>query len=240
MVAILVMAPGSNAMAQSGSEPAPRRQIKRAPGTVYTYYGLRKLEQDGKVSSKEKLEEWRAYIDRAKAQLAYAQKAVGRWKKAARREMLEFARQADRDPSLRPREKIDRWSAIVQLYPRTSEARAAKRRVTHWSKEETKRLIKRAQRIDKRDGAQLERIEAWEDVKSWAKRGPEAKAADRRIRDLQRELFAQARSVDRTPRFGVRRKLAAWREVLMGRPTQTQKATAQRRLRVLEAKLDAR
>ncbi|MEL7370251.1 MAG: hypothetical protein AAFN74_15130, partial [Myxococcota bacterium] len=200
-------------------------------------YGLRKLEQDRKVSAEEKLKEWRAYIDRAKQQLAYANKAVARWKKTARREMLDSAREADRDPRLRPRDKIDRWTTIVELYPRTSEARSAQRRVTHWSKEETKRLIRRAQRVDGSDSTKLERIEAWEDVQVWAKRGPEARAADRRIRDLQRELFAEARSVDRIARFDVRRKLAAWRDVLKGRPTQTQKATAQRRLRALEAKL---
>ena len=212
---------------------------KKPQGTVLTFYGLRKLENDPDVREDEKLREWEAFIERGKKQLAYAQRAVKRWKVAARRRIVEDARTFDRDTERTAVEKIERWSTVADLYPRTADARTARRRITHWTTQETKRLIRRAEKIERRGRSKLKRIKAWARVLIWAKRGPEAKAAQRRIRVLQDELYKDARSVDRLARADPQTKLDAWRSVLDGRPTRAQKSTARRRVRALQSQLSA-
>ena len=209
-------------------------------GTVYTFYGLRKLEQDPDVPDAEKLKEWQAFIRRANKQLEYADKAVVRWKNAARRRMVEAASEADRSPKLSPRDKVERWSEIARLYPKTSEARTARRRMTHWRVEETKRLIVEAEKVENADSSHPDRIQAWGAVLSWAKKGPEARAAQRRIQALQRKLYREALLVDRNRRFDAQAKLAAWQNVLAGRPSRGQRATAERKIRALQTQLDRR
>lgn len=222
-----------------GQDNGTDRRIKREPGTVYTFYGLRKLEDDPAVSDAEKLREWQAFIDRARKQLAYAERAVGRWKNAARARVLDEARQADQDEDLSPRDKIERWSQVARLYPKSREAWTARRRTTHWTKEETKRRVSEAERVEKAAGPKVDRINAWASVLSWAKKGPEARAAQRRIQALQKQLYAEALSVDRIARVDKQTKLAAWRDVLAGRPTRAQRAAAERRVKALQTEIGA-
>ncbi len=212
---------------------------KKKPGTVYTFYGLRKLEQDPDVAAGEKLREWRAFIERAEKQLAYAERAVKRWRVASRRSVVKAARATDRDPTLTPRDKVERWSKVVRRFPKTPEGRTAQRRVAHWSNQETKRLVLEAEAIERAGRPKLERLKAWDAVLAWVAKGPEAKAAQRRIQALQRELYEQARNADRSDRIALRTKLAAWRDVLDGRPTGSQRSRAERRVKALEAEVRA-
>ena len=232
-------APTAAVAQERATNQSGHQKVNKERGTVYTFYGLRKLERDPKVSDEEKLREWRAFIERSKKQIAYAERALDRWKNASRREVLDKARASDRDGELPPREKIERWVAVERLYPKTAEARMAQRRQTHWRKEETKRLVRDAESVEKARRPKVERIQAWDAVLRWTKRGAEAKAAQRRIRDLQKQLYSEAVSVDRIARVDLRTKLAAWRDVLNGRPTPAQRTAAKRRVRALEAKLGA-
>ena len=220
--------------------PSRSGGVSKDPGTVYTFYGLRKLEDDDNVPEDEKLREWQAFIERAKQQLAYARRATARWKKAARRRIVAGARDADRDSRLTPRQKIARWAEVARLFPKSAEYRTAQRRTAHWTKEETRRLVKEAEAVERARRSHLDRIRVWQAVLTWAKRGPEAKAAERRIRGLQRQLYSEAIDVDKVARIDQRTKLAAWKDVLAGRPTRAQKVTAERRVRALKAELQNR
>ena len=242
VVAAMLFALGVPARAQDGAgrrrtPDDARRQIDKSPGTVYTYYGLRKLEDDPSVSEEEKVAEWKAFIKRSRKQLRYAERAIKRWKKAGQRRLIASVRDADRDGQLSPRKKIDRWSQIGRLFPKTAEARTARRRIAFWTKEETKRLVLEAEQAEKGRRPRLERIKAWEAVLAWAKRGPESRAARRRIQVLQKQLYKEAVSVDRTARIDKQAKLDAWRDVLDGRPTRAQRNKARRRVRALSAEL---
>ena len=226
-------------LAQSNTSEARAARVQKAPGTVFTFYGLRKLEQDPSVPDDEKLKEWRAFIERARKQIAYAERAVDRCKGAARQRVLDRARAFDQDLEQSPRDKIARWTEVARLYPKTPDARTAQRRVAHWTKEETKRLAIAAEEVERAKEPKVDRIKAWAAVLEWKTKGPEALAAKRRIQELQKQLYNEALSVDRIARVDTATKLDAWRDVLAGRPTATQERTAQKRVQALKAKLSA-
>lgn len=209
----------------------------KKPGTVLTFYGLRKLEQDPDVSDEEKMREWKAFIERATEQIGYAKKAVDRWKNAAKIRVVEAASKADQDPDVLPRTKVDKWKEVVTLYPKSREARQARKRAAFWMAAETKRLAEAAESVEKARKPKVERIKAWMKVLSWTERGPEARAAEKRIKDLQDQLFSEAISVDKIARVDKRTKLEAWRDVLGGRPTPGQRKVAKKRVEELEAEL---
>ncbi len=208
-------------------------------GTVLTFYGLRKLEEDPQVGDDEKLKEWQAFIERATEQIQYAKKAVDRWKNAARVRLVETARNSDRDPKLEAKEKIRHWEEVVRFYPKDPEARAAKKRIAFWTQEQTKKLVEAAETVERERRPKVERIKSWLEVLAWTSEGPEAKAANKRIDGLQQQLFSEAQSVDSIARVDDKTKLAAWRDVLAGRPTAPQEKLASRRVAELEAAVGA-
>lgn len=232
---VAVAAPSLAAPPEAGT--AKDEGAIKKPGTVLTFYGLRKLEQDPDVSDEEKMREWTAFIERATEQIAYAEKAVDRWKNAAKIRVVEAASKADQDPKVLPREKVEKWKEVVTLYPRTKEARQAQKRAAFWMAAETKRLAEAAESVEKARKPKVERIKAWLQVLSWTERGPEARAAEKRIKDLQDQLFSEAKSVDQIARVDKRTKLEAWRDVLGGRPTPSQRKVAKKRVEALEAEL---
>jgi hypothetical protein len=228
---------GTEGRAQSaGADPGKKGadSIKKN-GTVLTFYGLRKLEEDPAVADEEKLKEWQAFIERATEQIQYAKKAVDRWKNAARLRLVEAARNADRDPKVEPKEKIKKWEEVARLYPRDPEVRSAKKRIAHWTQEETKRIVEAAEEVERARQPKVERIRAWLAVLDWVSEGPEAKAANKRIDNLQQQLFSEAQSVDAIARVDDKTKLAAWQDVLAGRPTPAQERLGTRRVSELEA-----
>src|SRR5262245_54331166 len=79
------------------------QESAKKSGSVLTFYGLRKLEEDPNVSDEEKLKEWQAFIERANQQIQYAKKSVDRWKNAARLRLIEAAKNADRDLKTSPK-----------------------------------------------------------------------------------------------------------------------------------------
>ena len=111
--------------AVAGAQDKPAKK----PGTVYTFYGLLKLEQDPKVDDAEKLKEWQAFIKRSEEQVNYAKKAIVRWKNAAKLRLVDDARAADTDPKIIAQDKVAAWKKVVELYPRAPEARQAKKRL---------------------------------------------------------------------------------------------------------------
>jgi hypothetical protein len=206
--------------------------------SALTFYGLRKLEEDPSVSEEEKMKEWTAFVTRASEQIVYARKAAERWKNEARARTLEAAREADRDSKLSAKEKIERWEAFVRLYPKDSEVRVARKRVAHWTEDETKRRIKAAEELEKsKSASKVDRLRAWMEVLAWRPSGPGARAADRRIDQLQERIFLDALGQDKIERADLAARIASWREVLEGRPTAKQEAEASRRIRELEATL---
>ncbi len=235
LVACLVTAsPTAFAEGEDGESSA-----KPAKGTVYTYYGLRKLELDPTVTDEDKLREWEAFIDRTKEQVAYAKKAIERWKNAARLRVIESVQNADTDPNLTPREKMDQWKRLSTLYPKSREARVARKRIAHWRSAETKRLVETADEVERANGPKAERVRAWRAVAVWVKNGPEAKAARRRIGALQKQLFVEAQSLDKIGRIDPETKLAVWKDVLAGMPTPKQRKVAERRIAELERQQQA-
>lgn len=232
-IALLTGAFTASSAAVYAQEKAPQKK----PGTVLTFYGLLKLEQDPDVSDERKLEEWQAFIERASEQTVYAKKAVDRWKNAAKVRLVEAARKADSDPELGAPEKLDKWAEVARLYPRSKEGRQAKRRAAHWRRVRTNQLVDAAEAVEKARRPKVERIQAWAEVVTWIEKGSEARAAHRRIEQLQKQLFTEAQSVDRIARVDKRTKLAAWRDVLAGRPDAKQRAVAEARVAALEAEL---
>jgi hypothetical protein len=204
-------------------------------GTVLTFYGLRKLEEDPNIPDDEKLKEWQAFIERATEQIQYAKKAVDRWKNAARVRLVETARNSDRDPKLDAKEKIRHWDEVVRYYPKDAEARTARKRIAYWTQEQTKKLVEAAEDVERGRRPKVERIKAWLEVLAWTNEGPEAKAANKRIDGLQQQLYSEAQSVDSIARVDDKTKLAAWRDVLAGRPSAQQEKLASRRVAELEA-----
>jgi hypothetical protein len=206
-------------------------------GTVLTFYGLRKLEEDPQVPDEEKLKEWQAFIERATEQIQYAKKAVDRWKNAARVRLVESAKTSDRDAALDAKEKIKRWDEVQRLYPNDPESRAAQKRIAYWTQEQTKKLVEAAENVERSRRPKVERIQAWLEVLAWSSKGSEAKAANKRIDSLQDQLFSEAKSVDTIARVDDKTKLAAWKDVLAGRPTAAQEKMAQSRVAELQASL---
>ena len=110
-----------------------------------------------------------------------------------------------------------------------------KKCIAFWTQEETKRLVKEAEEVERSRRTKVDRIRAWMEVLAWIDQGPEAKAANKRIDSLQDQLFAEAQSVDAIARVDDKTKLAAWKDVLAGRPNEKQLHTAERRVAELEA-----
>lgn len=204
---------------------------RHAPdGQVLTYYGLRKLEHDESVSDEDKLREWQDFIRRAKEHIAYAETAVERWKNAAQLRVIESVQKDDHDPKLRPSDKMERWQRILDLYPKSKEARLAQQRMAFWRGVETKLRVEAAEEVERERKSKVERIRAWALVAEWVQKGSEAKAAEKRIEALRDQLFAEAKSLDRIARVDDATKLATWRDVLAGQPTKEQRELAARRI----------
>ena len=234
-VRLLAAGPG-----ESGPETEASTEeggVQKEPGTVLTFYGLLKLERNSSVSDTEKLQEWQEFIGRAKEQIAYAEKAVFRWKNAARTRLVEAAAAADVNPEVSAEEKVEHWQEVTKLYPRTQDGRHAKKRVTYWQRVETKRRAEAAEEVERARRPKVERIQAWTTVLDWAARGPKARAAERRVNELARQLYAEAMNVDRIARIDIQTKLAAWRDVLAGRPNTKERRMAERRVAELEAEV---
>ncbi len=227
------------AWAQQPEPEKPEDANKPKTGQVFTFYGLRTYEQDPKVSDDDKMKEWQAFIGRAEEQIAYAKKAVDRWKNAARDRVVETARQAEADANFPPADKIHHWREVVRLYPKAKEAQQAQKRIAHWTQEETRRRVLAAEDVERARATKVERIVAWVRVLEWIDKGPEVKAAQKRITDLQAQLFTEAQDVDRIARVDRRTKIEAWRDVINGRPTKEQRQKAERRLIELEAEAAA-
>jgi hypothetical protein len=235
-IALLAIAQGGGA---EGDGKSLQESAKKS-GSVLTFYGLRKLEEDPNVSDEEKLKEWQAFIDRASEQIQYAKKSVDRWKNAARLRLIEVAKNSDRDAKVSPKDKIAQWKEVERLYPKDPEARTAKKRIAFWTQEETKRLVKDAEEVERSRRTKVDRIRAWMDVLAWIDSGPEAKAANKRIDGLQDQLYSEAQSVDAIARVDDKTKLAAWKDVLAGRPNEKQLKAAERRITELESALGGR
>ena len=122
----------------------------------------------------------------------------------------------------------------MKLYPSSQEARLAKKRVNYWQNAETKLLVESANRVEKQSASKVERIQAWLKVTKWTKAGPEYRAAQKRIKALQQQLFQEAKDLDRIRRVDAATKLAGWRDVLAGAPTSSQKKLALKRISKLE------
>lgn len=229
----------AGAKPEATPEPGVSREAEgRAPGTVLTYYGLRKLELDPSVSDEEKLREWQAFIERANEQIVYARGAILRWKDAARIRVVEQVQGADRSPDVSNQEKIAGWKRILELYPKSAEAKIAKKRIAHWRVAETKRLVEAAEEVERSHGSKVERVKAWKAVAEWVDKGPEKRAALKRIGALQQQIFAEAESLDKIRRVDGETKLAGWRDVLSGSPTAQQKALAEKRIAEINAELE--
>src|SRR5262245_33892403 len=227
----------ARARGAAGNDGKTLADSAKKSGSVLTFYGLRKLEEDPNVPDEEKLKEWQAFIDRANEQVQYAKKAVDRWKNAARLRLIEAAKNADRDLKVSPKDKIAQWKEVERLYPKDAEARTAKKRIAFWTQEETKRLVKAAEEVERSRRTKVDRIQAWMEVLTWIDQGPEAKAANKRIDSLQEQLFSEAQSVDAIARVDDKTKLAAWKDVLAGRPNDKQQKAAERRVAELDAAL---
>lgn len=204
--------------------PAPKA------GRVYTFYGLRQLEQDPKVTDADKVRQWEAFIARASAQLEYARAAADRWKDAKRLRRVKAAEQAEADPASNPEERLARWAAVLQLQPRGPGADHAKARKAHWRAQETARRVRRAEAVEAGGARKLDRLRTWVWVLAWAPKHPRAKA---RVRDLQARLLEEARAVDKIAGVDRATKRAAWEDVLAGRPSPRQRREAQARLQAL-------
>lgn len=233
-LAFLMSAPAASLAGDTPDKP------EKQPGTVYTFYGLLKLEQDPKVDDAEKLREWQAFIKRSEEQVGYAKKAITRWKNAAKIRLVDEARAADGDPKITPEDKVTKWARVAELYPKTTEARRANKRMNHWVQVETKRRVADAERVEKSRRPKVERIKAWKQVLVWRPRTPAARAADRRIRQLARQLFAEAESVDAIARVDDETKLAAWQDVLSGEPLAKEERQARSRIKKLSAAIEER
>lgn len=235
-VAVLALAVALPVTARAQDEEGDKKVVKK-PGTVLTFYGLRKLEQDPEVSDEEKLREWKAFIDRAQEQIGYAKRAMDRWKNAARLRVVDAATRSDSDDEITPRDKIAKWKEVDDLYPKSTEARTAKKRIAHWTTMETKRLVAAAESVERARKPKVDRIGAWEQVLTWVEKGPEARAALKRINDLQKQLYTEAMSVDKIARIDRQTKLEAWNDVLAGRPTPDQAKKAKERVVELEGEM---
>lgn len=207
---------------------------ERPEGTVLTFYGLRQLEQDPRVSDAEKVREWTAFVERARQQMEYAELAIDRWKDASKLRLVETARLAERNEGYSLRQRIAQWKAVVDAYPDTSEAADAKKRMAFWQAKETSRLVEAAESVEQSGRSKVDRIQAWLSVKQWDEKGRAGKAAGRRIDALQRQLFTEAESVDEIERLDAQTKLDAWRDVLRGAPSAKQRKRAELRVAELE------
>ncbi|MCB9653787.1 MAG: hypothetical protein H6729_06620 [Deltaproteobacteria bacterium] len=228
--------------ARAQGVPAPTQDPAPTAGStkeVLTFWGVRQLEQDESVPDERKLEEWQAFVERAAEQIRYAKKAIDFWKNASRQRVFEMAGRIEGERDRTPEEKIAAWIDARKLYPKGRERTIAERRIVFWTGEETKRRVAEAEKIEKERRPKAERIAAWGGVVNWAKKGPELKAALKRIRQLQQQLYQEAVSADRIRRLAPETKLGLWREVLRGRPTASQRRLAERRIRALVGLTDA-
>ncbi len=230
----------ASAEPDAGTAPAPAAkpadgEIPRDPGTVLTYYGLRKLELDAAVSDAEKVRQWQAFIERATEQIAYAKSAAARWKDAARMRILETAEAAEKQPEVPATEKLAAWAKVLELYAKTPDAKVAEKHMQQIRGAELKRLGAMAEEVEKSRAQKVDRVRAWRALIEWSPKSPEAKAAERRMTALQTQLFQEAQDLDRIRRVDAETKLTAWRDVLDGAPTKDQRKLAEKRILELAA-----
>ncbi|MEO1228346.1 MAG: hypothetical protein AAFZ18_05520 [Myxococcota bacterium] len=212
----------------------PLRGRAQATGdTVPTFYGLRRLEQDSKVADDEKVRAWAAFIERARKQIAYAEKAKDRWKNAAKYRLVESARLAEKDPTLGFRQRVAQWEAVVSSHPEAPEAKAAKERAAYWRSRELTRLVEAAEKVEGEGAFKVGRIRAWLAVAVWSPESRPGQAARKRIDALQKQLFTEAETIDGMKRLDDRLRLEAWQDVLRGDPTPAQRAKAEARVKAL-------
>src|SRR5688572_1929274 len=87
-------------------KPATTSSVEQAE--VLTFYGLRKLEHDSKISDEDKAKEWEAFIRRANEQIEYARAAVEHWKNASRARLIDTAQVDESNPEIAASEKMKR------------------------------------------------------------------------------------------------------------------------------------
>ncbi|MFO0722507.1 MAG: hypothetical protein U1E65_01910 [Myxococcota bacterium] len=241
LCSLVAFAPWASADPDAGTKPveADKGEIPRDPGTVLTYYGLRKLELDAAVSDAEKVQQWQAFIERATEQIAYAKTAVVRWKDAARMRILESAEAAEKQPEVPANEKIAAWAKVQELFAKTPDGKNAEKHIAQIRAAELKRLGVSADEVERSRAQKVDRVRAWRAVVEWSPKSPEAKAAEKRMTALMTQLFQEAQDLDRIRRVDVETRLTAWRDVLDGAPTKEQKKTAEKRILELSAEAGA-
>jgi hypothetical protein len=244
-LAALVLSSASHAQPVAGTKtasaaraPGVREGLRAEAGQVLTYYGLRKLELDATVADDEKAREWEAFIDRATEQVAYARSAVLRWREAGRIRLVEAAELAERSPDQLPRDREAAWKKVIELYPRSADAKTAAKKVAFHRGEETRRLVGAAQAIEAGRTNKLDRVRAWAEVVTWiGARDGEGKKAQKRVGALQEQLFKEAQDLDRIKRVDAETRLQAWLDVLASGALGTPRRIAEERVRALEAEL---
>jgi hypothetical protein len=218
-------------------EPAPAPEASAAASseddTVYTFYGLLALERDPGVSDAEKVRQWQAFVKRTEEQLRYAREAVQRWKDAGRRRAIESALAAEDDDATTAPERMQAWLQAAAAQSEATPRAKAEKRAAYWKAEHTRALVERARRVEAEREPKIERIAAWLEVTEWQESGPAAQGAGARIRALRDQLFREARSIDAIPGVDPATKLEAWRDVLRGAPTDSQRAKAEARVKAL-------
>lgn len=216
----------------AASDPA---EDAAGPGSTYTFYGLLELEKDPGVADAEKIRQWQAFIERSRAQVAYADKAVLRWERAARDRLLKRALETENDASTSAQARHQAWRLAAQALGDDAEGRKAAKRAEFWFAEELRARIARAKEVEEAGRPKVERIRAWKTVGAWAPKAGATMAAQRRIAALQEQLYRESMSLDALRGVDDATKVQAWRDVLAGEPTEAQARRARRRLTELGA-----
>ncbi len=201
---------------------------------VISFKGLLELEAQKDVADARKEAEWAAFVERTEAQLAYARKAVRRWRNAERARLLAAAIALDGDAQAEPVAKEKAWLKVAETRKEEEEVEKAQARAEHWHRVEAERLVQRARTVEEEGALKGARIKAWQKVVAWARPGSLREAARARIAALQARLLEEARALDQVDRVDPETKLAAWRAVLDGAPDAQQAAEARRRMAALQ------
>ncbi len=200
---------------------------------VLTFHGLRRLEEDPKISDEHKRAAWDAFVKRATEQVAYAKKAVVHWERVAEQRLVKTAQAYEADAGASVDKKIHAWRALVDRFPKASESGHAQKRIADLKAQETARRVEVAEHKEASRRNKVVRLQAWGEVLAWTQGGPEADKAAARVRALRGQLYAEASSLDRLVGIDAASKIRLWQEVLDGRPTPRQSARALKRIEAL-------
>lgn len=225
--------PEGAAKSDRTSTAAPDSAAPSDGETVYTFYGLLALEKDPDVTDSEKVEQWRAFVERTEQQLRYAREAAQRWRDAARRRAIEAALAVEEDATTTAPDRMQAWLAAAAAQSEASPRERATKRAEYWRAAQTRALVERARRVESSREPKVERIAAWRRVVDWHGEGSAAEAARARMRALGDQLFREAQNIDDVSGVDAATTLEAWRDVLAGDPTPAQRARAEARVRAL-------